>query len=425
MILLVFILSLLAAILIGIPIAFGLILSGIVMMWWLGALDWQLIALQMTNGADSFPLLAIPFFMLAGEAMNAGGISKRLVNFGMTLVGHKRGGLGYVTIVAALLLASLSGSAVADTAVLAGMLLPIMRQAGYDIIHSGGLIASGGIIAPILPPSIGYIVFGVAGGVSITKLFMAGIAPGIMMALTLAVTWWFLSRNSEVSMPQRAPLREVLKAAGQASLAFILPVIIIVGLKAGIFTPTEAGVVACVYAIFIGMFVYRELHPKMLYHVMIAAVRTTASVMLLVAAASITAYLVAIANIPGVIGDMLSGVREHPVLLMLVIMTIILVVGTALDFIPTILILTPVLLPIAKSAGIDPVYFGVMFIMAGAIGLLTPPVGAVLNVVCAVGNMRYTDAVRGGVPFLIVQACLILLLALFPQLVIVPANWFY
>ncbi|MDF3855817.1 TRAP transporter large permease subunit [Paracoccus pantotrophus] len=425
MILLVFILSLLAAILIGIPIAFGLILSGIVMMWWLGALDWQLIALQMTNGADSFPLLAIPFFMLAGEAMNAGGISKRLVNFGMTLVGHKRGGLGYVTIVAALLLASLSGSAVADTAVLAGMLLPIMRQAGYDINHSGGLIASGGIIAPILPPSIGYIVFGVAGGVSITKLFMAGIAPGIMMALTLAVTWWFLSRNSEVSMPQRAPLREVLKAAGQASLAFILPVIIIVGLKAGIFTPTEAGVVACVYAIFIGMFVYRELHPKMLYHVMIAAVRTTASVMLLVAAASITAYLVAIANIPGVIGDMLSGVREHPVLLMLVIMTIILVVGTALDFIPTILILTPVLLPIAKSAGIDPVYFGVMFIMAGAIGLLTPPVGAVLNVVCAVGNMRYTDAVRGGVPFLIVQACLILLLALFPQLVIVPANWFY
>lgn len=219
MILLVFILSLLAAILIGIPIAFGLILSGIVMMWWLGALDWQLIALQMTNGADSFPLLAIPFFMLAGEAMNAGGISKRLVNFGMTLVGHKRGGLGYVTIVAALLLASLSGSAVADTAVLAGMLLPIMRQAGYDINHSGGLIASGGIIAPILPPSIGYIVFGVAGGVSITKLFMAGIAPGIMMALTLAVTWWFLSRNSEVSVPQRAPLREVLKAAGQASLA--------------------------------------------------------------------------------------------------------------------------------------------------------------------------------------------------------------
>lgn len=425
MILLVFILSLLAAILIGIPIAFGLILSGIVMMWWLGALDWQLIALQMTNGADSFPLLAIPFFMLAGEAMNAGGISKRLVNFGMTLVGHKRGGLGYVTIVAALLLASLSGSAVADTAVLAGMLLPIMRQAGYDINHSGGLIASGGIIAPILPPSIGYIVFGVAGGVSITKLFMAGIAPGIMMALTLVVTWWFLSRNSEVSVPQRAPLREVLKAAGQASLAFILPVIIIVGLKAGIFTPTEAGVVACVYAIFIGMFVYRELHPKMLYHVMIAAVRTTASVMLLVAAASITAYLVAIANIPGVIGDMLSGVREHPVLLMLVIMTIILVVGTALDFIPTILILTPVLLPIAKSAGIDPVYFGVMFIMAGAIGLLTPPVGAVLNVVCAVGNMRYTDAVRGVVPFLIVQAFLILLLALFPQLVIVPANWFY
>ncbi|WP_140848136.1 TRAP transporter large permease, partial [Paracoccus sp. FO-3] len=358
MILIVFVVSLLAVLAIGVPIAFGLVISGVAMMWYLDALDWQLIALQMTNGADSFPLLAIPFFLMAGEAMNAGGISRRLVAFGLTLVGHVRGGLGYVTIVTALLLASLSGSAIADTAVLAGMLIPIMRKAGYDINASSGLIASGGIIAPVLPPSIGYIVFGVAGSVSITKLFIAGIAPGVMMALVLAVTWWFVSRRDAVATMPRASLGEVAKAAGDAALAFVLPVIIVVGLKAGVFTPTEAGVVACVYSILVGLFVYRELSLRQLYGCMVGAIHTTAAVMLLCAAAAITAYLIAIANIPMLLGGWLGGLQDNPLLLMALIMLIVVIVGTALDFIPTILILTPVLLPIIKAAGIDPVYFG-------------------------------------------------------------------
>lgn len=425
MILVVFVLSLFAALAIGVPIAFGLIISGLAMMWYLDALDWQLIALQMTNGADSFPLLAIPFFLLAGEAMNAGGISRRLVNFGLTLVGHVRGGLGYVTIVTALLLASLSGSAVADTAVLAGMLIPVMRQAGYNIGSSSGLIASGGIIAPVLPPSIGYIVFGVAGGVSITKLFIAGIAPGIMMALALTVTWWIVSRRSAATTLPRAALRDVTKAGFDAALAFVLPVIIVVGLKAGIFTPTEAGVVACVYSILVGVFVYRELTLAKLYECMVAAVHTTASVMLLVAAAAITAYLIAIANIPLMLADLLGGLQENPILLMAVIMMIVIVVGTALDFIPTILILTPVLMPIVKLAGIDPVYFGVMFILNAAIGLITPPVGSVLNVVCAVSKISYVEAVRGVAPFLLAQVILLILMILFPQLILTPLNWLY
>ncbi|KGJ12066.1 TRAP transporter large permease subunit (plasmid) [Paracoccus versutus] len=425
MILIVFVVSLLAVLAIGVPIAFGLVISGVAMMWYLDALDWQLIALQMTNGADSFPLLAIPFFLMAGEAMNAGGISRRLVAFGLTLVGHVRGGLGYVTIVTALLLASLSGSAIADTAVLAGMLIPIMRKAGYDINASSGLIASGGIIAPVLPPSIGYIVFGVAGSVSITKLFIAGIAPGVMMALVLAVTWWFVSRRDAVATMPRASLGEVAKAAGDAALAFVLPVIIVVGLKAGVFTPTEAGVVACVYSILVGLFVYRELSLRQLYGCMVGAIHTTAAVMLLCAAAAITAYLIAIANIPMLLGGWLGGLQDNPLLLMALIMLIVVIVGTALDFIPTILILTPVLLPIIKAAGIDPVYFGVMLIMNSAIGLITPPVGTVLNVVCAVARIKYVDAVRGVMPFLIAETALLVLLILFPQLITEPLAWFY
>ncbi|MCK4207239.1 TRAP transporter large permease subunit [Brucella pituitosa] len=423
--LIVFIVVLIAALLIGTPIAFGLILSGIAMMWWLGMLDWQLIALQMTNGADSFPLLAIPFFLLAGEAMNAGGLSRRLVNFGLTLVGHLRGGLGYVAIVTALLLASLSGSAIADTAVLAGMLIPIMRDAGYNLGRSAGLISAGGIIAPVLPPSIGYIVFGVAGGVSITRLFMAGIVPGLLMALSLVVAWWILSRKESTAVLPRSSWKDVGKAAIDAGFAFMLPVTIIGGLKAGIFTPTEAGVVACVYALFIGCFVYREISFAKLYECFVAAVLTTSAVMLLVAAASITAYMIAIANIPSEIVGWLGPLRESPLLLMAVMLLLLIVIGTALDFIPTILIMTPVLLPIAKQAGIDPVYFGVMFIMTAAISLITPPVGAVLNVACAVAKVRYMDVVRGAVPFILAQFAVLVLLWLFPQIVIVPARWLY
>jgi TRAP-type transport system large permease protein len=410
---------------IGMPIAFALLVTAGALMWQLNAFDWQLTALQMVNGADSFPLLAVPFFLLAGEAMNAGGLSRRLVDFGLALVGHIKGGLGYVAVITAIFLASLSGSAVADTAALATMLIPSMRQAGYNQAHSAGLMAAGGIIAPVIPPSIGYIVFGVAGGVSISRLFLAGIAPGIMMGIALAITWWLLTRGKDaVPLPRRS-WREAARSMVDASLALVLPVVIIGGLKGGIFTPTEAAVVAAVYAIFIGMFVYRELTLPALYNCFLLAVRTTAAVMFLVAAAAVTAYLIAIADIPSQIAAFLAVFGGDRILLMAAIMVLVVVVGTALDFIPTILILTPVLMPIIKQAGIDPVYFGVLFIMNNAIGLITPPVGTVLNVVSAVARIDLWQVIRGVTPFLIAQLIVLTLLVLFPALVLVPARWLY
>jgi len=419
----IFAASLLGAMAIGIPIAFALMVSSLALMWHLEAFDSQALALQMLNGADSFALLAIPFFMLAGEAMNAGGLSRRLVHLGMALVGHVRGGLGYVAIVAAIFLASLSGSAVADTAALAAVLMPVMRQAGHDVPRAAGLMAAGGIIAPVIPPSIGYIVFGVAANTSITALFLGGIVPGILMGTALAITWAVCARGEASAVMPAMNGAERLGALRDAALALVLPAIVIGGLRFGIFTPTEAAVVAAVYALFIGMVVYRELKPRDLPAVMLSAVRTSAAVMFLVAAASVSAYLITIADIPGEVRDLLEPFMGERIGLMLAIMVLVVIVGTALDFIPTILILTPVLMPIVREAGIDPVYFGVLFIMNNAIGLLTPPVGTVLNVVCAVGRVSMGSVMRGVMPFLTSQLVVLLALTLMPWLVLGPLRW--
>nr|WP_268894106.1 TRAP transporter large permease subunit [Pseudoroseomonas coralli] len=413
----------LGAMAVGLPIAFALMASSLALMWHLDLFQPQAMALQMLNGADSFALLAIPFFMLAGEAMNAGGLSRRLVHLGMALVGHVRGGLGYVAIVAAIFLASLSGSAVADTAALAAVLMPVMRQAGHDVPRSAGLMAAGGIIAPVIPPSIGYIVFGVTANTSITALFLAGVVPGIVMGLALAITWAIVARRENSAVMAAMSGAERLAALRDALLALVLPAIIIGGLKFGIFTPTEAAVVAAVYALFIGMVVYRELKPRDLPKVMLNAARTSAAVMFLVAAASVSAYLITIADIPGEVRDILEPFMGERITLMLAIMLLVVIVGTALDFIPTILILTPVLMPIVREAGIDPVYFGVLFILNCAIGLLTPPVGAVLNVVCAVAKVRMGSVIRGVMPFLASQLVVLLALTLMPWLVLGPLRW--
>ncbi|MGC4410837.1 TRAP transporter large permease subunit [Rhizobium rosettiformans] len=423
MTLVVFITSLLGAMAIGVPVAFALMFCGVTLMWYMGMFNSQIIAQNMIAGADTFTLLAIPFFVLAGELMNSGGLSRRIIEFAIACVGHIRGGLGIVAIMAAVIMASISGSAAADTAALAAILIPMMAKAGYNVPRSAGLIASGGIIAPVIPPSMAFIVFGVAANVSITQLFMAGIVPGMLMGIALVIAWQIVVRKDNVKPLPRAPAKERLRATGRAAWALGMPVIILGGIKAGVVTPTEAAVIAAAYAMFVGMVIYRELKPKDLPRVILQAAKTTSIIMFLVCAALVSAWLITAANIPGEITRYIEPLIDRPMLLMFVIMALVLVVGTALDLTPTILILTPVLMPIIKQAGIDPVYFGVMFIMNCCIGLITPPVGVVLNVVSGVGRVPLGKVVTGIVPFLLAQVLVLVLLVIFPEIVIVPAQW--
>ncbi|KEP69427.1 L-dehydroascorbate transporter large permease subunit [Thioclava dalianensis] len=425
MTLVVFLVSLIGAMAIGVPVAFALIFCGIVLMEYLGMFNTQIIAQNMAIGANTFTLLAIPFFILAGELMNAGGLSRRIIDFAIACVGHIRGGLGIVAIMAAVILASISGSAAADSAALAAILLPMMRRAGYNVPRSAGLIAAGGVIAPVIPPSMAFIIFGVASNLSISKLFMAGIVPGVLMGTVLIVTWLFVARKDNAETLARASWSERGRAGLRAIWALGMPVIILGGIKFGVVTPTEAAVIATFYALFVGLFVYRELSLKSLPGVFIAAGRTTAAIMFLVCAALVSAWLITMANIPAELGSIIEPLIEHPKLLMAFIMVLVILVGTALDLTPTILILTPVLLPLVLKAGIDPIYFGVMFIMNCCIGLLTPPVGVVLNVVSGVGRIPLGRVVMGVWPFLVAEILVLFVLVAFPQIVLVPAHWFY
>jgi TRAP-type transport system large permease protein len=419
----IFLISLIGAMALGLPIAYSLLVSGVALMWHMNIFDSQILAQNLLEGANSFPLLAVPFFMLAGEIMNAGGLSRRIVKFAIALVGHVRGGLGYVAIVAAVIMAALSGSAVADAAALSSLLLPMMVAAGHDKARSAGLLASASIIAPVIPPSIGFVIFGVAANVSISKLFLAGIVPGLLLALSLWITWWWLSRTEQVEVPKRQNNTQILMALKDASLALGLPLIVVFGMKFSIFTPTEAAVGAAVYALVISVFVYRELKISELYQVLLNAAKTTSVIMFLVAAATVSAWLITVAQLPDQLVSLLQPLLDSPRLLMFAIMLLVILVGTAMDMTPTILILTPVLMPIIKAAGIDPIYFGVLFIINNAIGLITPPVGTVLNTVAGVGKMSMDQVTRGVWPFMIAQFIFLFLMVMFPQLVIVPARW--
>ena len=420
---LIFTIALFGAMAVGLPIAFALLICGAALMVSQGQVDTTILSQKLIEGADSFPLLAIPFFMLAGELMNAGGISKRIVQFALAWVGHLRGGLGIVAIFASVVMAAISGSAAADAAALGALLIPMMRKAGYDIPRASGLIAAGGVIAPVIPPSIGLIVFGVIANVSIGKLFMAGIAPGLYMGVALLLTWLWVARKDEVAVLPKQNMAARARAGVDGLWALLMPLGIIGGMKFGVFTPTEAGVAACVYAFVIGVFVYRELPMRQVYPILVTAAKSTSVVVFLIAAALVSAWLITTSDVPDQVAALLKPFTGNPTVLMLVIMLLVVIVGTALDFAPTLMILTPVLMPVIKEAGINPVYFGVLFIMNNAIGLITPPVGIVLNVICGVSKISMNELMKGLWPFLWAELAVLFLLVLFPSLVLVPLKW--
>ena len=406
----------------GVPVALSMLLSASFMLWHMDMFDAQLIAENFVMGTNNFPLMAIPFFMLTGKIMKHGGISERIINFAMSMVGHIKGGLGYVVIISGLIFAGLSGSAVADTAALGAILIPMMAEKNYDLARSTGLTCAAGIISVVIPPSIPMIIYGITAGASITKLFMGGTVPGLLMVLGLWLTWKFLYRNQQDNLQPKQTATQKWLAFKQAFWPLLLPIIIIVGLRGGIFTPTEAGVVAAIYAAVVSV-MYKTLTLSKVKEVFLNTIKTTAMVMFVAAAAMISAFAITVAQIPMELVSFIKGITDNATILMLVIMLFLLLVGCVMDLIPAVLIFVPVLLPLLRAYNIDIAYFGIMMVINLSIGLITPPVGTVLYVGQGISKIGIGKIAKGISPFLLVYFIILLIMCFFPEIVITPMNW--
>lgn len=408
----------------GIPICLVLVLCAMVLMWHSGMWDAMIIPGSMLDGANNYPLMAIPFFVFAGEIMAAGGLSKRVVQLAQLMIGRVRGGLGYAAVVASIIFAGLMGSSVGEAAALGGLLLPMMKEVGYKPGRAGAVIASGAILGPIIPPSTNFILLGATiSGLSITKLFMIGLVPGILIGLALMVVWFFVVRKDGYNETITFTREEKWKILIDSTPAFLMPVLLLGGIRFGVFTPTEGGAFAAIYAIVVCVLYYRELSFRELLRVSARAATTTSVVMLIVATATAVGWFITIAQIPNQMTALFSPLIDSPVLLLLCINVFLFLIGMVMDLTPNILIFAPVFYPLITQAGIDPYYFGLLFILNLGIGVITPPVGTVLYVVCGIGNITITQLIRNLVPFILVEVVMLFLLLFFPKLSLIPLDW--
>ena len=420
----IFLGSLFFFMLIGVPLAIVLVLCSIVLMWHSGMWDAMIIPGSMLDGANNYPLMAIPFFVFAGEIMAEGGLSKRVVQLAQLMIGRVRGGLGYAAIIASIIFAGLMGSSVGEAAALGGLLLPMMKEVGYHPGRAGAVIASGAILGPIIPPSTNFILLGATvSGLSITKLFMIGLVPGILIGLALMVVWFFVVRKDGYNETIRFTKKEAIKILIDSTPAFMMPVLLLGGIRFGIFTPTEGGAFAAIYAILVCVLYYRELSLRDLLRVSARAARTTSVVMLIVATATAVGWFITIAQIPNQMTALFSPLIDSPILLLLCINLFLFLIGMVMDLTPNILIFAPVFYPLIQQAGIDPYYFGLLFVLNLGIGVITPPVGTVLYVVCGIGHIKFADLIVKLVPFILVETIMLFLLLFFPKLSLVPMNW--
>ncbi|HEX6013767.1 MAG TPA: TRAP transporter large permease [Geminicoccaceae bacterium] len=400
----------------GAPVAVALALSSLVYILLEGRVPDIVVMHRMINGVDSFPLLAVPFFILAGNLMNTAGITNRIYDFAKALVGWMQGGLGQVNIGGSVIFAGMSGTAVADAGGLGTIEIKAMRDHGYDPDFAVGVTAASSTIGPIIPPSLPMVIYGVMANASIGQLFAAGFVPGLMMAaaLMIMVAWYARVRN----YPRDAAfsLRVLWHTFWRAFLALLTPAIIIGGMMFGLFTPTEAAIAACVWAMFLGLVVYRTLDARRLLRVSFDTIETTAVVLLIVAAASIFAWILTSNRITEQFAALVLGGTTSPWLVLLLMNVILLVVGCFLETIAAITILVPVFLPIIEKLGIDPVHFGVVMVLNLMIGLLTPPVGMLLYVLSRVSGLPFARCVAATGPFLIPLLVVLALITFIPSL---------
>ncbi len=402
---------------IGMPIAFSLGVSSVAALQFGSHLPTTLIPQRLFTGTDSFPLMAIPFFMLAGELMESGGISRRLFDFAHSIVGFVYGGLAMVGIVAAMFFAGISGAAAADTAAVGAVSIPAMIRKGYHKGFAAAVQASGGSIGVIIPPSIPMIIFGVVGGVSIGKMFLGGFIPGFLIGVGLMVVSYFLAKRAGYEREPFTGFREIFRTFFGALWALLMPVIILGGILGGIFTPTEAAVVAVVYGVFIGFLVYRELKLKDLPRILAKAAISTSTVMLLIATANIFGWIITAARVPQNVAAYLVTLTNSPSVLYGLILLCLLIVGTFMETSASLIILTPVFLPVVEQFGIDPVHFGVVMVTALAIGMLTPPLGICLFISCNIAQIQLSEIIKYIAPFLAVMIGILLLITYVPGLV--------
>lgn len=409
-----------ACLVLGVPVALTMGIAGLGAILWDGTLTPILAAQRMFAGINSFPLMAVPFFILAAELMGAFGLTKSLLRFADTLVGHLRGGIGHVNVLVSMLFAGISGSALADAAGPGAIVMRMMREAGYDRNYAGALSAATATIGPIIPPSILMVVFAIAEPrVSVAGMFLAGVVPGILMGIALAAANHVISvRAGYRGRERRAPVPEVAAAGVAALPALAMPALILGGILGGVFTPTEAGAVATAYALVLA-FAMRRASWSGLVDVFAKAAVTTSSVLLIVAMASVFAWLLTYLQIPQEMGRALGEVSQDALVIMLVLALFALFCGLFIDTLPALIILTPVLTPIAASFGIDPYQFGVMLVLNLAIGMITPPVGPVLFVISTVGDVRLEALSRAVLPLLGAQLVVLLLVIFVPGL----SNW--
>ncbi|WP_368031516.1 TRAP transporter large permease [Arcobacter sp. s6] len=400
---------------IGVPVAVSLALASLAYIL-IDGLPSVVLIHNMINGIDSFPLLAIPFFILAGHLMNTGGITNKIFAFARACVGWMHGGLGHVNVGASVIFAGMSGAAVADAGGLGNIEIKAMKDAKYDTDFSVGITAASSIIGPIIPPSLPLVIYGVTASVSIGELFVAGIIPGLLMAVSLMIMVAYYARKRNYPRDKSFEwirLRETFK---KAFLPLLTPAIIIGGIATGAFTPTESAVAAVMYSLFLGMVVYKTLTFKHLIKVSMETIETTAAILLIIASAAIFAWILTANQVANHLGDFLLSLSTDKTVLLLIIMLLVLLIGMFMETIAAITILVPLLMPIAATVGIDPVHLGIIVILNLMIGLLTPPVGMVLYVLSEVSNVKFEQCVKATMPFLIPLTIVLLLVTFFPQL---------
>ena len=410
--------------LINMPIAFALGIAAATALLVDDTLPINSIVTRAFVGVDSFTLLAIPFFIIAGELMNACGITERIVAFARSLVGHIRGGLAHVSIVSSMFFAGISGSATADASALGSMIIPAMKKNGFDADYAVAVNASSSAIGPIIPPSIMMVIYGSIANVSIASLFLAGFVPGVAMGLGLMSVAYYIAKKRGYPAPPRSELPSIWGSLKEAALALLMPIIILGGIFSAVFTATEAGVVAVAYAAIVGTFVYKTLTFKLVAELLVNAAVTTAAAMFLIAMASSFAWLLAWAGFGASVLEVLGGISSNPTIALLMIVLFILILGLFIEGIPILIIFTPVLLPVISGLGIDLVFFGVIMVMSVVIGSVTPPVGILTYISCSIGGITISQAIRGLVPFCAVLIVVLMLCAVFPSLVMTVPTLF-